>query len=51
MLKAQGTSVGEKRVTRLIRENEIRAKQSRKCRVTNTDSSLRFPRAEHRKLY
>ena len=42
-LKGQGISVGEKRVARLMRENEIRAKQARKFRVTTTDSSHAHP--------
>ncbi len=46
-LKGQGIHVGEKRVARLMRENEIRAKQTRKFRVTTTDSSHAHPVAEN----
>lgn len=46
-LKAQGISVSEKRVARLMREAGIRAKQSRKFHVTTTDSSHAHPVAEN----
>jgi putative transposase len=46
-LKDQGIHVGEKRVARVMREGGIRAKQSRKFRVTTTDSSHAHPIAEN----
>jgi len=41
-LEAQGLRLGEKRVARLMRDNNIRAKQKKKFRVT-TDSKHAYP--------
>ncbi len=42
-LQKEGTRCGRKRVARLMRENDIRAKQSKKFKPTTTDSKHSLP--------